>query len=285
MSLRELLSRPDPVLAPLVLNPMMAKLADQAGFSALYLGGGATGYAKTSLEANLSLTEMAQAGVEIGAVTDKPLILDGACGWGDPMHMHHTIRTAETAGFAAIEIEDQLLPKRAHHHVGIEHMIPADLMAAKVAEAVSARRDPSFVVIARTNGLRVTSTDDALRRLEAYHKAGADALLALVRTPEEARFVGERLPAPLVYLCPPGGLAHFKMTPREMADVGYKLLCDTTTGLLAMYEAARTTYANLGANFTDTTRSGAEWKSLQSDLHDDIDLQAKLDVEKRTVEQ
>jgi methylisocitrate lyase len=82
---------------------------------------------------------MCQAAVDIGAVSSLPLIFDAACGFGDPMRMHRTIGMAEAAGFAAIEIEDQLVPKRAHHHIGIEHMIPLELMAAKVREASAAR--------------------------------------------------------------------------------------------------------------------------------------------------
>src|ERR1044071_3545741 len=133
------LDGPLPVTAPLVLNPLMARMAEAAGFPAGYLGGGATGYLKVGLEANLNLTEMCQAALDIRAVSSLPLILDGACGYGDPMHMHRTIGMAEAAGFEAIEIEDQLVPKRAHHHVGIEHMIPLELMAAKVREASAAR--------------------------------------------------------------------------------------------------------------------------------------------------
>src|SRR5262245_4513317 len=109
-----------PVTAPLVLTPLMAKMVEAAGFAAGYLGGGATGYQKVSLEANLNLTEMCQAAVDIHAVSSLPLILDGACGYGDPMHMHRTIGMAEAAGLAAIEIEDQLVPKRAHHHIRSE---------------------------------------------------------------------------------------------------------------------------------------------------------------------
>jgi 2-methylisocitrate lyase-like PEP mutase family enzyme len=122
-SLRDLIQRPTPVTAPLVLNPLMARMAEAAGFPAGYLGGGSTGYQKVALEANLNVTEMCQAAVDIGAV------------YGDPMHMHRTIGMSEAAGFAAIEIEDQLVSKRAHHHAGIEHMIPIELMAAKVQEA------------------------------------------------------------------------------------------------------------------------------------------------------
>src|SRR2546425_8151957 len=127
MAMRALMQGPMPVTAPLVLNPLMAKMVEAAGFSAGYLGGGATGYQKVALEANLNLTEMCQAAIDIHAVSPLPLILDAACGYGDPMHMHRTIGMCEAAGFAAIEIEDQLVPKRAHHHIGIEHMIPMEL--------------------------------------------------------------------------------------------------------------------------------------------------------------
>src|ERR671929_1670979 len=171
------LDGPAPITAPLVLNPLMARMAEDAGFTAGYLGGGATGYQKVALEANLNLTEMCQAALDIGAVSSLPLILDGACGYGDPMHMHRTIGMAEAAGFAAIEIEDQLVPKRAHHHVGIEHMIPMELMAAKIKEAVSARRNKEFLIVGRTNAMRAGSLDEALRRGEAYRAAGADVLL------------------------------------------------------------------------------------------------------------
>ena len=112
-----------PVLAPLVLNPMMARMAERLELWAFYLGG-AAGYANVFTEANLTLTEMCRAGLDIGAAYALPLILDGACGWGDPMPLHRTVALAERAGFQAIEIEDQILPKWAHRHVGVEHTIP-----------------------------------------------------------------------------------------------------------------------------------------------------------------
>jgi len=104
------------VEAPVVFNPLTAKLAEDAGFPALYLGGGTFGYIQCYTEANLTLTEMVRLGVDIRTVSRLPLILDGACGWGDPMHLRRTINMVEAAGFAGIELEDQLMPKRAHHH-------------------------------------------------------------------------------------------------------------------------------------------------------------------------
>src|SRR3546814_13441221 len=92
-----MLAGPEPVLAPLVLNPLMARLAETAGFKALYLGGGASGYMKVHLEANLNLTEMCQAALDIRNVTSLPLLLDGAAGLGDPVPMRRT-RSAERRG-------------------------------------------------------------------------------------------------------------------------------------------------------------------------------------------
>jgi 2-methylisocitrate lyase-like PEP mutase family enzyme len=283
-TLKQRLERPDPVFAPLVLNPLMARLAAKSGFEALYLGGGAMGYEKTVLEANISLTEMSQSGLEIVSACDRPLILDGACGWGDPMHQHRTITVAESAGFAGIEIEDQILPKRAHHHIGIEHMIPTELMAAKVKEAVAARRDESFLIIARTNAVRASNIDDAVHRLEAYKEAGADALLAIFRTPEEARFISERLPPPLVYLCRPGGLASIGLSAEEMGSMGYKLLCDPTTALLAIYQAVSKTYAELADGYTAEAPAPDSWSSITDALYDTIEMKKLLDIERATVE-
>src|SRR5260370_15541665 len=127
--------------------------------------------------------------------------------------MRRTIGMSEAAGFAGIEIEDQLVPKRAHHHVGIEHMIPAELMAAKVEAAVGARRSPDFLIIARTNGVRASTMDDALRRGEIYRKAGADVLLlSMAHTPEQLRAIAERLGGPLMYLTGRRRLARLGMT-------------------------------------------------------------------------
>ena len=282
--LHEALQGPNPVCTPLVLNPLMAKMAEAAGFSALYLGGGATGYAKTGLEANLTVTEMVQTGVEIRGVTSLPLILDAAAGWGDPMHMHHTIGLAEAAGFAAIEIEDQILPKRAHHHIGIEHMIPRELMEAKVRESVAARRDPSFLIIARTNGVRSSDMDDALRRGEAYRKAGADVLLLSPRDAEEARHISDRLGGPLMYICKPGGLAAIGLTAGEMHGLGYRIIVDPITPLLAAFEAMSGIYGELADDFTVTSRAPESWHGLRESLHSAINLKKLLAIEKETVE-
>jgi len=284
MSLRERIQGALPVTAPLVLNPLMARMVEAAGFSAGYLGGGATGYQKVALEANLNLTEMCQAALDIRAVSSLPLILDGACGYGDPMHMHRTVGMAEAAGFAAIEIEDQLVPKRAHHHVGIEHMIPLELMAAKVHEAVAARRSRDFLIVGRTNAVRASDMDDALRRGEAYRKAGADlVLLSMANRPEQLRLIAERLGGPLMYLAGRGGLAGLGMSLQDLGALGYKIVADPSTPLLAAFVAWKKVYADLAEDFGGT-RPKTDWSPVEHEMLKVIGIDSLLAVERATVE-
>ena len=125
---------------------------------------------------------------------------------------------------------------------------------------------------------------DALHRAEAYRAAGADVLLLSPRNAEEARHIGEHLEPPLMYLCPPGGLAHIGLTPPEMAALGFKLLIDTSTPLLAAYAAMKSVYTNLANDFRDDSRTSDDWSALQQDLHDTIGLDKLLTIEKATVE-
>src|SRR6202795_4750393 len=152
----------------------MARLAEAAGFKAVYLSGGSLGWYKSITEANITMPELAQVAVDMRTVCKLPIVLDAGGGFGDPVHMHRTIALTEAAGFAAIEIEDQLLPRRFEHHAGIDHLVPMEFMRKRLAEALAARSDPNLLIIARTNARRVGGLDDALRRGEAFHKAGAD---------------------------------------------------------------------------------------------------------------
>src|SRR5437899_12642596 len=285
MTLKTLMQGPLPVTAPLVLNPLMAKMVEASAFSAGYLGGGATGYLKVVLEANLNVSEMCQAALDIRAVSSLPLILDGACGYGDPMHMHRTIGMVEAAGFAAIEIEDQLVPKRAHHHIGIEHMIPIELMAAKVREAVAARRSPDFLIIGRTNAVRASDMDDALRRGEAYRKAGPDVLLlSMAHRPEQLRAIAARLGGPLMYLAGRGGLAGHGMTLEDLGRLGYRIVADPSTPLLAAYTAWKNVYEHLADGFGAKITAKPDWSPIEQELFAVIDLERLLAVERATVE-
>jgi methylisocitrate lyase len=278
--LRALVSRKIPAVAALALDPLSAKTAAAAGLEALYIGGGALGYVKTFTEANLTLPEMVDVAIDIRAACDLPLVLDGTCGWGDPMHLGRTISLAEAAGFAAIEIEDQLLPKRAHHHVGVEHLIPADLMAAKIEAAVSARKNRDFIIIARTNACRTDDLETALQRAEAYRQAGADMLLVLPKSPDQAAAIALRIDAPLVYMT---RISSMEMSLAEAGRLGYRLVIDAMTPLLARQRALRQCYWEIASGVTEAAPGDAYETEVQI-IHDLIGLDQMLAVERRTVE-
>lgn len=281
-ALRELMSIPELTVAPLVLNPIMARLAEDAGFHALYLSGGSLGWQQCVTETNITLPEMAQVAVDIRTACKLPLILDAGGGWGDPAHMHRTIALSEVAGFAAIEIEDQFLPRRFHHHVGEERLIETGDMVAKIEEAVAARSNSQLVIIARTNAARTDGIEAALRRAEAFHKAGADMLFVHTRTPEDMRIIGERLPAPLMVFAPEDGFAGFGLTRAELAALGFRLAASSGTAFAAMYKAVRQSYACLANDEIDPFLGKGGANQQMKLAHQTYGLAKVLEIERRT---
>lgn len=198
------------------------------------------------------------------------------------MHLGRTIAATEAAGYAAIEVEDQILPKRAHHHVDVEHLIPQDLMVQKIEAAVAARSNPDFVIIARTNACRTDGLDEAVRRAHAYREAGADLLLMITRTPQQLLEVGRAVPGPLVCM-PAAGIPSLPVGLPELADYGYRLVVDALTPLLASTRALQLAYAAIADGRADPT-FGTDYRGEVNRIHELIGLEAMLDVERRTVE-
>ena len=279
----ELMRGNELIVAPVALSPIMARLAEEAGFKAVYLSGGSLGWLKCVTEANLTLPELAAVALDMRAVCRLPIILDAGGAWGDPVHVHRTIALAEAAGFAAIEIEDQLLPRRVEHHVGVDHLIPTELMLKKIAEAIAARTDPDFLIIARTNARRVYDLDEALRRAEAFHRAGADMLFVHTRDAEEMRVAGERLPTPLMTFAPPDGFSGFIYSPSDLAGFGYRLAASSGTAFAAMVKAVRQTYECLAQGkmdpFLGPGGADKEMKAAQTTSG----LERLLEIERRTM--
>jgi methylisocitrate lyase len=273
----------DLTVAPVALTPLMARLAEEAGFKAVYLSGGSLGWVKCVTEANLTLPEMIETVIDMRTVCKLPVVLDAGGGWGDPVHIHRTIAMSEAAGVGAIEIEDQLLPRRVEHHVGIDHLVPTELMVKKVTEALAARTDPDFVIIARTNARRVYDLDEALRRAEAFKRAGADMIFVHTRNADELRIVGERLPPPLMTFAPPDGFSTFPMSESDLAGLGYRLAASSGTAFAAMMKAARQSYQCLANGtmdpFLGPGGAGKEMKAAQASAG----LDRLLEIERRTM--
>jgi len=280
--LSQLIKGKDLVVAPVALNPIMARMAAQAGFKAVYLSGGSLGWYKCHTEANVTLTEMAQLALDMRAACPVPIVLDAGGGWGDPVHMHRTIAVTEAAGFAAIEIEDQLLPRHVEHHVGIDNLVTIELAADRIREAVAARQDPDLIIIGRTNAVRVGGMDDALRRAEAMKSAGADMLFVWGRKPEDMRFIAERLPAPLMTFAPPDGFSTFSISKAEMARMGYRLTASSGTAFAAMVKAVRQSYECLAQDRMDDFLGPGGAEREMKAAHRVTGLDQLLETERRT---
>jgi len=281
-TLKALVDAGEFVVAPVALNPVMARLAEDAGFKAVYLSGGSLGWLNCVTEANLSLTDMAQVALDMRSVSKIPIVLDAGGGWGEPVHMHRTVAMSEAAGFAAIELEDQYLPRRVQHHIGEENLIPPESMVDKIKEAIAARTDPNLVIIGRTNARRLHGLDEALRRGEMYHRAGADMLFIHSRDPEELRKIAERLPAPLMMFAPQDGFSDFGITPAELTKLGYRLAASSGTAFAAMYKAVRQSYEALARGEVDPLLGKGGAVAEMKRAHETTGLSRLLDIEKRT---
>lgn len=174
--LRELLARPGIVLAAGAPDALSARLVEEAGFPLCVVGGNALAMARGYPDLGLiTMSEVLEAVRYVAAALSIPVVADVDTGYGDALNVWRTVRSFEDAGVAGIHIEDQVWPKRCGHMPG-KKVIPANEMVAKIRAAVTARRDPDFVIIARCDALVVDGLDDTLARGEAYRAAGADVL-------------------------------------------------------------------------------------------------------------
>src|SRR5947207_8862686 len=190
--LRELLAGPELIVAPGAYDALSARLIVQAGFSVVYMTGFGTaasvlGQPDVGL---LTMSEMVGRVAALAAVAgDVPLIADADTGYGNPISVRRTIQEYERTGVAALHIEDQVWPKKCGHMEG-KQVIPMEEMVQKVRAAVDARRNPDFVIIARTDANAVNGLEDAMRRARAYRDAGADVLfIEAPRSVEELRTI------------------------------------------------------------------------------------------------
>lgn len=226
------------IAIPGVFNALVAKLAEQIGFRAVYLSGGALSAANGVPDVGLlTLTEFVEQARLIAQATKLPLLCDADTGFGEALNVERTVRLFESAGAAGIHLEDQVLPKRCGHLSGKQLVEPA-AMVAKVRAAVAARRDPDFVIMARTDARGVTGFDDAVARANAYVEAGADAIFpeALESTDEFARFA-KKIEAPLL-----ANMTEFGKSPNldvaTLGSLGYKIVLFPLTPLRVAMKAA-----------------------------------------------
>lgn len=234
--LRRLLEREPVVVAPGVFNPLSAVVARRAGFAALYVSGAAFSASLALPDLGLfTLTELADFVRRVYRACGLPLVVDADTGFGEALNVLAAVRELEWAGAAAIQLEDQPLPKKCGHLSG-KSVVPSEEMARKVAAAASARRHA--LIVARTDARAVEGLDGAVRRALLYREAGADilfpeALESEAEFAEFARRVGGWLLANMTEF----GRSPY-LTAQRFAELGYRVVIFPVTALRAAMKAA-----------------------------------------------
>jgi methylisocitrate lyase len=239
---RERLS--DPSLTPVaaVWDPFGARFAEAAGFECLQIGGYGLGFHLGITEPLVTLTEFASVTRYIAAVSSLPPIVDGGACYGDPLHVMRTVRELEAAGAAAIHIEDQEYPKRAHYFKGVERVIPRSEMVEKVKAAVEARRDPHTVIIGRTDAMRTDGFDEGVERANLYLDAGAEMVMVFPNSLEELRRAPDAIDGPIYYINSEGNrFGRPVLTNDELGELGYRMTCNSSALVTALAGTARET--------------------------------------------
>ncbi len=222
-ALRTLLASDDVIAAPGCFDALTARLAAQAGFPAVYMtGAGVSAVAGFPDFGLLTLTEMAAAARIIARSVEAPVIADADTGYGNELNVTRTVREYEAAGVAALHIEDQISPKRCGHLEG-KDVIPADEFVSKIKAAVAARRNPDFVIIARTDARATRGFEDAIARANAALEAGADvAFVEAPETMEELAAVPQRVRGPCLLNIVPGGRTPY-VDLHQARALGFKI--------------------------------------------------------------
>jgi methylisocitrate lyase len=232
------------LVAPGVFSPAVARLAEKAGFRALYFSG--AGFSNLLALPDLgitTLTEVAQATRQITTQVSVPLIVDADTGFGEAVNVVRTVRELRSAGAAAIHIEDQVLPKRCGHLEGKE-LVDVDEMVKKLISAREAA-GKGLLVIARTDARTVEGLDAAIERSEAYSRAGADMIFPeALESRDEFREFRKKIALPLM-----ANMTEFGRTPymsaSEFEELGYQVVIFPVTAFRAMMKAVEKTLAQL----------------------------------------
>jgi 2,3-dimethylmalate lyase len=248
-TLRQLLDAGEMVLAPGCYDALGARLIEEAGFRAAYMTGFGSAAARLGRPdvGLMTMSEMVDNARRIARAVDLPVIADADTGYGNPINVIRTVQEFETAGVAAIHLEDQVMPKKCGH-MEDKHVVPVGEMAAKVRAAVAARRSKDFVIIARTDARAVEGLDAALERGRLYRDAGADALfIEAPQSVEEIEAIGNAFPdVPLLFNYAEGGKTP-AVTHDFLRQAGFSLVIFPISTLLAATAAMRSVLAQIKA--------------------------------------
>lgn len=236
-------------VVPGVFDMISARVADRAGFDALYM----TGYGIAASHMGLpdaglvSYADMLGRAARICEATRTPLIADADTGFGGLLNVRHTVRGYEAAGVAAIQIEDQEFPKKCGHAPG-RRVVPLDEMLRKIEVAAEARGSDDFLIVARTDSRGSLGLDEAIRRGRAFSRAGADVVfIEAPESEEEFERIGREIDAPLLANMVEGGFSPV-LPAQTLARLGFTIAIYPGTGFLATAKTLADVYGHLGRN-------------------------------------
>lgn len=223
---------------PGAFSPLVAKLVAETGFDGVYVSGAVLSADLGLPDVGLTtLTEVSGRGAQIAAVTDLPTFIDADTGFGEPMNAARTVTVLEDAGLAGCHLEDQVNPKRCGHLDG-KAVVPTNEMVRRLHAAVSARRDPNFIICARTDAAGIEGIPAAIDRAKAYADAGADLIFTeALHTPAEFEQFRDAVDTPLLANMTEFGKSEL-LTAAQLSDIGYNVVIYPVTTLrLAMHAA------------------------------------------------
>ena len=267
--LAELIERPGIVLVPGTYDALTARIAEQAGFEAIYATGAGISNAHLGLGdvGLLTVDELLQTIKPMCDRTNIPLIVDGDTGFGGYLNVQRTVRELEHAGVAAIQLEDQMFPKRCGHFRG-KRMATVGEMIGRLSAAVDARKDPRFLIIGRTDSRASEGLEAAIERVHRYFEAGADiGFVEAPQTVEEVQAVAEAFKGkPMLLNLVEGGKTPL-FSAAELDRMGFKIMLCANTALRSAIKAVGQAMAALKAERTQTGRVQeliCTWQERQS---------------------
>jgi 2-methylisocitrate lyase-like PEP mutase family enzyme len=259
-TLKNLLQQKSILVAPGIYDALGGLLAEQAGFRAVYLSGASIAYSRFG-RPDIGLVSMTEVAGVLGAIRERieiPIIVDADTGFGNALNVARTVRLFERNGAAAIQLEDQTLPKRCGHLAG-KTLASTGEMVGKIKAALDARASTDTLIIARTDAIAVDGLDAALERAERYAEAGADILfIEAPKSDADMAAITSRFGAriPLLANMVEGGQTPAK-SAGELQEIGFKITIFPGGLARAVAHAARQYFANLaetGSNAANLDR-------------------------------
>ncbi len=273
--LRELLTPGAAQPFPGAFTPLTAKLIQDKGFPGVYISGAVLANELGLPDVGLtSLSEVAARGGQIARMTDLPCLIDADTGFGEPMNVARTVQELEDAGLAGCHIEDQFNPKRCGHLDG-KNMVDIDTAVKRIRAAVDGRRDPNFLIMARTDLRAVEGLDAAIDRMRTLVEAGADAVF-----PEALKDIGEfqsvcqamePLGVPVLANMTEFGKSEL-FTREQLAEAGVAMVIYPVTLLRAAMGAAERVLDSIQAE--GTQQSQVEHMQTRARLYELVDYEA-----------